>query len=150
MCKCINYLYYKDSILWKCNHLLNLIFPVIVCFYKKSQHIPDDIVINWFKEINSCLHSTQFVFQLLVMTVISSPSPSYHDLCPPSPPPQENKVSSAALFHTSLAIFFTEQDLQLFRAPHQLEKCYANVPVVCEKWRGGEAFLSRTLIHSLC
>lgn len=51
------------------------------------------------------------------------------------------------LFHTSLAIFFTEQDLRLIGAPHQLQKCYANVPVVCEKWRGGEAYLSKTLIH---
>lgn len=65
------------------------------------------------------------VFLLSVITVVGSA----HSLSPPTffHHRQRCKVSSPALFHTPLDIFFTEQDLQVIRAPHQLQRCYANV-----------------------
>lgn len=42
--------------------------------------------------------------------------PHYLRSSPLPLPPWENKVSYAALFHTSLAIFFSKQDLRLIRA----------------------------------
>lgn len=82
--------------------LLNSVFPVIVRSNPyKPQHVPDEISID-----SACILGTCYDRQDLPFQVLRSPSP----------PPRENKLSSAALFHTSLAVFFTEQDLRLNRA----------------------------------
>lgn len=90
---------------------------------------------------NQCLH----IYSLSIPDTCRDSGNISVLICSPSPPPLENKSSSAALFHTSLAESHSERGSDSSESGWRNEdrQCSRGV---CEKCRGGEADLSRTNI----